>query len=220
MSDRLAAAFAAIDAANARDPARVHDGDGVERPRALLYGWRMSAALDGYSPGAGETLRIAARAQHIERWTIPRSSHPEGRIAYLKWRKVLQQHHALRAGEIMAAAGYGEAEIARAGALLRKERLKLDPDVQTLEDVICLVFLAHEAAEFIARHDDGKVRDILTRTARKMSPAGLAAASGLTLEARLARLLGEALDAAHAVPDDAEAPLRQACGDLIRIKVE
>jgi hypothetical protein len=209
MSDRLSAVLAAIDAANARDPVRARDDDGVEQPRALLYGRRMSAALDSFSAGACETLKIAARAQHIERWTIPRSSYPEGRIAYLKWRKALQQHHALRTAEIMAAAGYGEAEIARAGALLRKERLKADADVQTLEDVICLVFLAHEAPAFIARHDDGKVRDILAKTARKMSPEGLAAAGGLTLESRLARLLGEALDAAHAEPDDAEAALRQ-----------
>ena len=83
----------------------------------------------------------------------------------------------------MAAEGYGADEIARVGALLRKERLKQDPDVQTLEDVICLVFLAHEADAFIAKHDDAKVRDILAKTARKMSPAGLAAAGALSLAA-------------------------------------
>ena len=38
-----------------------------------------------------------------------------------------------------------------------------------------------------------KVRDILAKTARKMSPAGLAAAGALSLPPRLARLLGEAL---------------------------
>lgn len=193
MSDRLAAVLCAIDAANARDPAREPHRGGTAQPRALLYGQRMSATLERYRPDAPETLRIAARAQHIERWTIPRASYPEGRIAYLKWRKDLQHLHARRTGEIMAAAGYGEADIARAAALLKKERLKLDPDVQTLEDVICLVFLAHEAPEFIARHDDGKVRDILARTARKMSAEGLAAAAALTLGERLSRLLGEAL---------------------------
>ena len=183
MSARLAKAFALIDEANARDPAG----------QAQHYGQRMTAALDGFAPGSSEPLQIAARAQHIERWTIPRSSYPEGRIAYLTWRKELQKLHARRAGEIMAACGYAEDEIARAGSLLRKERLKQDAETQTLEDVICLVFLAYEAPEFIARHDDDKVRDILAKTARKMSAEGLTAAGRLTLDPRLARLLGEAL---------------------------
>ena len=77
--------------------------------------------------------------------------------------------------------------------MLRKERLKQDPDVQTLEDVICLVFLAHEADAFIAKHDDTKVRDILAKTARKMSERGVGEATKLTLDPRLKRLLAEAL---------------------------
>ena len=182
------AAIAAIDSANALDP--VLEG---AVPRALLYGQRMSAALVGFRPDAPAALRLAARAQHIERWVIPRASYPEGRVAYLSWRKALQQHHARRAGEIMAAAGYGAEEIARVGALLRKEGLKHDADVQALEDVICLVFLRYEAPEFIAKHDDQKVREILAKTARKMSAAGLTAAGQLELDARLARLLGEAV---------------------------
>ena len=183
MTGRLSAALALIDAANAVDPAG----------QALAYGERMSAALQAFAPDAPEPLQIAARAQHIERWTIPRSEYPEGRIAYLTWRKELQKLHARRAGEIMAQCGYGADDIARAAALLKKERLKQDADAQTLEDVICLVFLAFEAAPFIAKHDDGKVRDILAKTARKMSPRGLVAAAKVPMEERLQRLLGEAL---------------------------
>lgn len=189
MSNRLAAVLAAIDRANSADPSR--DEDGV--PRALLYGQRMSETLAAFAPAAPEPLVIAARAQHIERWVIPRSSYPEGRTAYLTWRKELQKHHANRAGELMREAGYGADDIARAGALLKKERLKFDADAQTLEDVICLVFLRHEADEFIAKHDDEKVRDILAKTAKKMSAPGLEAAGQLVLEERLGRLLSEAL---------------------------
>ena len=183
MTDRLSLAYALIDAANARDPAGM----------AECYGQRMSKTLDTFRPDAPETLKIAARAQHIERWTVPRSSYPEGRIAYLTWRKELQKMHARRAGEIMAHCGYSEDEIARTGSLLRKERLKQDADAQTLEDVICLVFLAHEADAFIAKHDDPKVRDILGKTAKKMSAAGLAAAANVAMCDRLRRLLGQAL---------------------------
>jgi hypothetical protein len=185
MTDRLARTLAMIDDANARDPAG----------KAVAYGRRMSETLDAFAPDAPEALKIAARAQHIERWTVPRTSYPEGRIPYLTWRKDLQKMHARRAGEIMAACGYTEDEIARTGSLLRKERLKQDPDAQTLEDVICLVFLRHEAGEFIAKHDDDKVRDILAKTAKKMSPAGLAAAGSVPMGERLSRLLGEALAA-------------------------
>lgn len=185
MTDRLAAAYALIDAANAQDPAG----------QAAPYGQRMTATLDAFRPDAPETLKIAARAQHIERWTVPRTSYPEGRIAYLTWRKDLQKLHARRAGEIMAQCGYSEDEISRTGSLLRKERLKQDADAQTLEDVICLVFLRHEAEPFIAKHADEKVRDILAKTAKKMSAAGLAAAGQITMSERLHRLLGEALAA-------------------------
>ncbi|WP_421694665.1 DUF4202 domain-containing protein [Aestuariivirga sp.] len=183
MSNRLTRAYALIDAANAEDP----------QGEAALYGQRMTETLDAFDPNAPETLKIAARAQHIERWKIPRSSYPEGRIPYLTWRKELQKLHAQRAGEIMAACGYGEDEIARTASLLKKERLKQDADAQTLEDVICLVFLQYEADPFIAKHDDAKVRDILAKTAKKMSSKGLAAAGGVTMGERLTRLLGEAL---------------------------
>ena len=194
MSDRLDKVLAAIDEANARDPSSI-EAEGKLLPRALVYGRRMSAVLGKFMADAPEVLLIAARAQHIERWTIPRASYPEGRIAYLKWRKDLQQHHAKRCGGLMRAAGYGEDDIEKVGALLRKERLKYDPLTQALEDVICLVFLQYEAPEFIALHEDDKVRDILAKTARKMSPTGLAEAGKLTLEPRLAKLLTEALAA-------------------------
>lgn len=186
MSDsRLKHAYALIDAANVLDPAG----------QAEIYGRRMTETLESFRPDAAEPLKIAARAQHIERWTVPRASYPDGRIAYLTWRKDLQKFHARRAGEIMAQCGYAEEEIARTGSLLKKERLKQDDDAQTLEDVICLVFLRHEAEAFIAKHGDDKLRDILAKTTKKMSTAGLAAAAQVPMGERLARLLGEAVAA-------------------------
>ncbi len=192
MTVRLDLVIATIDAVNAKDPTVIADA-GERLPRALLYGRRMSAVLDTFMPEAPQVLLIAARAQHIERWVIPRATYPDGRMGYLKWRKDLQQHHAKRCGELMRGAGYGDDDIEKVGALLRKERLKYDVLTQTLEDVICLVFLQYEAPEFIALHADDKVRDILAKTARKMSPPGLAEAGKLTLDARLAKLLTQAL---------------------------
>ncbi len=81
MTGRLEAVLAAIDEANAADPAR-EDGE----PAALLYGRRMSEVLEDFAPAASDHLKIACRGQHIERWTRPRADWPEGKAGYLRWR--------------------------------------------------------------------------------------------------------------------------------------
>lgn len=165
--DRLDRVLAAIDAANAADPA----GPGETAP-ALLYGRRMSAELARLFPDAPEALRIAARGQHIERWTIPRASYPEGREGYFAWRRALGAFHAERVGAIMAEAGYPAEERARVGKMLRKEGIKRDPEVQALEDAICFVFLRWYAADFLAGRDEEHGVRIVAKTARKMSAEG------------------------------------------------
>jgi hypothetical protein len=164
VSDRLTQALSAIDAANAQDPDRA---DGA--PAALLYGQRMSAELARLCPDASEPLQIAARGQHIERWTSPRAGYPEGRAGYLAWRSDLARHHAARVAQIMADAGYGRAECARAAAMLRKEGIKRDAEVQMLEDVICFTFLRWYFAPFAPTQDAAKLDRIVEKTARKMS---------------------------------------------------
>jgi hypothetical protein len=101
--------------------------------------------------------------------------------------------HAQIAGDALREVGYDEAVVARVGQLLRKEGIKRDPEVQTLEDVACLVFLRWYFTEFAAEHDDDKLVDILRKTWLKMSSRGRAAAGVLELGERGARLLGRAL---------------------------
>lgn len=168
---RLDAVLAGIDAANARDP-----NLDAARPAALVYGERMSAELARLCPDASEMLRIAARGQHVERWTLPRTAYPAGREGYLAWRREQARRHAQRVGEIMAGAGYGPDEVARVGVLLRKEGIKRDAEVQALEDVICMVFLRWYFAPFAAGRDDEEVLRIVEKTARKMSAAARARA--------------------------------------------
>jgi hypothetical protein len=189
---RLASVIAAIDAANAADPQRIAVEDRME-PAALIYGRRMSETLARLSPSASEHLRIAARAQHIERWTSPRTRYPPGRAGYLKWRKDLQQFHARRAGELMAAAGYLDADIARVGALIRKLELKSDAEAQMLEDVACAVFLAHYLGDFIDKTDGDKLAGILAKTWNKMSPLGRDHALRLSLPPGVPALLERGL---------------------------
>ena len=190
--DRLARALAAIDAANSKDPV-AEDDDGQSRPRALLYGRRMSARLASFEPEASVALRIAARAQHIERWTIPRSDYPMDRQGYHRWRRTLADFHAERTGEILAPLGYPPELIERVQSLLRKENLKTDPETRTLEDVICLVFLQYYLADFSRPHEESRIIGILQKTWGKMSPRGQEAALHLPLAPEVQRLVGKAL---------------------------
>lgn len=189
---RLTKVLAAIDAANEADPNRLPVG-GQACPAELVYGKRMSEALARLYPDASEHLSIAARGQHIERWTSPRNGYPEGRVGYLKWRKDLLDYHAGRLAGIMQEAGYEEGDIARVKSLIRKQRLKYDAEAQALEDVICVVFLEHYFADFAAKHDDAKLIDILRKTWAKMSPKGRDAALKLHLPERAGRLVAAAL---------------------------
>ena len=176
----LPAAFAAFDAANARDP-RTELVDGEPQPVELAYARRMSARLDAYAPDAPDALRLAARAQHLERWAIPRSEYPMDRPGYHAWRTALKAYHARRAGELLRELGFGDGLIERVGFLLEKRRLKRDADTQTLEDVICHVFLLYYAEAFAADHAPERVVAILRKTWGKMSDRGREAALALPL---------------------------------------
>lgn len=192
--DKLTDAIARFDAANAEDPNKVTIGD-AQRPKELVYAERMTAWLDQLAPDASERVRLAVRAQHIRRWTIARESYPMDRAGYHKWRTDLGRFHAETAGEILRQVGYGEETIARVQSLLRKERLKADPEVQLLEDVACLVFLDHYFADFARKHDAEKLTDIVRKTWRKMSPRGHEAARGLSFRPDLGAIVTRALDA-------------------------
>ncbi|MDA0240491.1 MAG: DUF4202 family protein, partial [Proteobacteria bacterium] len=93
----------------------------------------------------------------------------------------LKASPARRAGEIMAAVGYDNDAIERVSATIQKKRLKSDPEVQTLEDVICLVFLENYLTDFSGTQTEEKMIDILRKTWPKMSERGHQAALGLRL---------------------------------------
>jgi len=184
----LDAALARIDAVHSEDPEK----EGC-RAKELVYAERMSGCLARFVPGASEALQLAVRCQHLRRWAIPRASFPEGKVGYLSWRKQESLAHAALAGELVAAAGYDAAMVSRVQALVKKERIKHDPEAQALEDVTCLVFLEYELAAFAPKHDEAKLVDILRKTWPKMSPQGQAAALALRLPPPLRSLVGKAL---------------------------
>ena len=168
---RFRAATAAFDQANSEDPNR-ETHEGREVPKEVLYAQRMTAWLDRFAPDAVEIVHLAARSQHIRRWENPRDEYPMDRAGYKRWRVACARMHAELAGKLLTEAGYEDETVRRVQDLLQKKKLKLDPDVQLLEDVICLVFLEHYFADFAPKHDEEKLIGIIQKTWKKMSERG------------------------------------------------
>ena len=188
---RFGRAIDAIDAANADDPTRIVVR-GVERPKELAHAELVTDWVRRLAPNASEPLLLAARAHHLRRWTIPRSSSPEGRAGYLKWRKALHEQHAREVGEILTAVGYDDETIARVQTLVRKRGLGKDPEVQVLEDALCLVFVETQMHDLAARTEPEKMLDVVRKTLVKMSPEAIDLALALDLDAADRELLERA----------------------------
>ena len=197
--DRYEKAIAAFDAINAGDP-NFETVGAAREPKELLYARRMTEMLERFAPDASETVRLAARCQHIRRWEIPRANYPATPEGYKAWRTRLLDYHAEISAAVLRDCGYDEAMVASVASVVRKERLKRNPDAQLLEDVIGLVFLQHYLADFVKGHpvyDEAKYVDILQKTFRKMSSRGRhAAATLITLPGELAAVVARAAVAA------------------------
>ncbi len=193
-SDRLRAALAAIDEANAADPTIVTVRDRTG-PKEIVHADLVTEWVTRLQPDAGDALLLAARGHHFRRWTRPRSSAPAGRAGYLRWRKDLHAQQAQELGAVLAGAGYDAGTIKRVQSLVRKDGLvgaAERDDVQVLEDALCLVFLETQLADIAARLDPARLPGVITKTARKMSAAGRAAIAAAPLGPGAHRILDEA----------------------------
>lgn len=169
---RYQAAIAVFDRANAEDPNR-EIANGKEYPKELLYARRMTEMQERYAPEASEAVKLAVRAQHIQRWKSPRSNYPMDRQGYLQWRTGLYKFHAETAGNLMGQAGYDDEMIERVKTIVGKKGLKVNPETQLMEDVTDLVFLEYYMIGFAASHpgyDEEKWMRIIKKTWQKMSP--------------------------------------------------
>ncbi len=185
-------AFSIIDISNSNDPNK-ELVNGTSVAKELIYGQRMSRTLDNFIPEASEALQLAARAQHICRWEIPRNSYPMDRVGYLKWREELKKFHAKKASEILEKVGYTQEIIDRVSFLIQKKKLKKDEDTQILEDVICLVFLEFYYSDFYEKHASEKVIVILQKTWKKMSEKGHQAALKISYSEKGLDLIKQAI---------------------------
>ena len=133
---RLEDVLHAIDTYNQKDP----------YGREIPYADRLTSWVLRLNPKPSDALRIAARGQHIGRWTSPRESYPMDRPGYLKWREDLKRFHAKTVGDLMAAAGYSEVDVEAVRQIILK-KFQTNTDAQTIENALCLVFLENQFEE-------------------------------------------------------------------------
>lgn len=182
------AALEAIDAVNAQDPIQV-SVDGEQRPREAVHAERMTHWLSVLDPDATEAQRLAARANHLRRWTMPRTDYPEGRAGYLRWRSEQGRRQAAEAAELLADHGVSTDTIERVQTMIAKVGRAGDPQVQTHEDALCLVFLEQQLDAVTARLGEPRTVEVLRKTLRKMSDRAIVIASSMPLSERGHRLL-------------------------------
>jgi hypothetical protein len=159
----------------------------------LVYAQWLTDWVLRLCPNASEALRLAARSQHICRWTIPRDSYPMTRAGYLQWRAELKKFHAQKAGDILREMGYSEETIRRVQDLNQKKGFPQDAECRVLEDALCLVFLERQFADLAAKSSDEKMVNALQKSWKKMTPAAQAEALKLQFGPRERALLEKAL---------------------------
>ena len=189
---RFEAAIKRFDEENSRDPNTIAV-DRTVRPRELVYAEWLTDWVLKLTPAASEPLRLAARSQHICRWTVPRDSYPMTRPGYLKWREDLKEFHAQKAGEILAALGYEPEIVTRVQRLNLKKDFPNDPETRVLEDALCLVFLERQLRELADKTSEEKVINALQKSWNKMTPAAREQALKLHYAPREKALIEKAL---------------------------
>ncbi|WFM71123.1 DUF4202 domain-containing protein [Halomonas sp. CKK8] len=184
--------LAALDALHAEDPRRVQvDGEPV--PQELWHAGRMSAWLERLHEHPDELMRLAVRGQHLQRWQVPRTDYPEGRVGYLTWRRDQGQRAGETTERLMQEAGYTAEQAERVARMIRKQGLGRDPGAQAVEDCACLVFLENYFGDFSKQIDHDHLIRIVQMTWKKMSPRAHELALGLPMTAEARGLVEEAL---------------------------
>lgn len=192
-SPRLEKVLELIDDYNRRDPRPAPAETGGEAYE-FWYSKKLTEWVLRLRPDASDTLRIAARGQHIGRWTSPRSHYPMDRGGYLRWREDLKRFHAKTVTDFMAQAGYAPEEMEIVRQVILKKNFQTNPDAQSIEDGLCLVFLESQFEDLIRKTPEDKMLDIIRKTWKKMSPAGQSLALRIAYPPHQSQLLKKALN--------------------------
>lgn len=192
MNNKLQQAFDLFDAYNKKDPNQI-TWNGESFPQEYFLAIKLYDWVRQLDPEADEMLLLASRCQHIGRWEIPREQYAPGREGYLKWRKELASYHANKAGEILREVGYSADQVHAVEDIILKKKIKVNSAVQTMENALCLVFLAYQYEEFYPKHRD-KIVNILKKSLLKMDAHGHRFALSLSYDAEGEVYIKEALN--------------------------
>lgn len=190
--EKLEIAFGLFDEYNSQSPEHIIWA-GEELPVEYFYALKLYDWVKKLEPDASEALLLASRSQHIGRWKIPRNDYPDDRMGYLKWRSDLAKFHAATTNELLERAGYDQNTRDKVKEIILKQKLKLNPDVQTIENALCLVFLEFQFDNLISKQSEDKMIDILRKTWAKMSEPGRNIALTLDYSEAAKSLLAKAL---------------------------
>jgi hypothetical protein len=181
--DEVKRVRARLDALNAQDPSS----------KSLAFSDRLEKWVMKLNAQPSAHLQIAVRGQHVRRWVIPRSEYPEGRSGYLRWREELKRMHARTVTDAMRAENCTERDVSLTRAIVQKQNLAENPDAQTMEDALCLVFLESQLEELSTKTPDEKMIEIVRKTWQKMSDAGRKTALALAIPSKHRKLIDRAL---------------------------
>lgn len=168
--------------------------EGKIYPQEYFLALKLHETIVHLDSQASEELLLASRSQHIGRWEIPRDQYPDGRTGYLEWRRTLANYHADKASAILEEIGYDSSFIERVQQLILKKKIKVDPEVQTLENALCLVFLQYQYEDFFPKYSAEKIVNILRKSLLKMDENGRAEALKLHYSAQGQKYIQEALE--------------------------
>jgi hypothetical protein len=99
----------------------------------------------------------------------------------------------VEASKILTLLGYPTETVLAVEEIVNKRKRAVTPDVQTMEDALCLCFLHLDAPAFVERHAEAEVLRILQRTWLKMSEPGHALALAQPFAPSLRALIEKAL---------------------------
>src|SRR5690606_22954686 len=88
------------------------------------------------------------------------------------WRRNLAKYHAEKSAAILQEVGYDQSQLERIQELILKKKIKVDPEVQLLENALCLVFLEFQYEDFFPKYDPEKIVNILRKSLLKMDETG------------------------------------------------
>ncbi len=192
LEKKIIVAIKIFDEINSLDPNRIQF-HGEDFPKEILYSNWLTLWVEKLNPVKSDALRLASRCQHLKRWEISRDKYPEGLKGYMQWKKELLKFHADESEKVLRNLHIDESIIQQVRKINLKQDIRNNPEVQIMEDALCLVTLEFQLEEFSLKHTDEKMIEIIRKSWNKMSNSARDKAKKITYSPRVLKLVLEAI---------------------------